>query len=281
MLITFTTTENQKNNKETNMSTIDLGFCEQLLRNFYNLTNNQTIYIKKIDVIQDGMKAKKIQYNVYSNLSGKKLEKLNLTICENTKITINVPIKIFDNIDKLNTSSGYFRDICYVATSNYGTDISLQDRKNEYINGDNIICQEDCDFATYNSTTKKAKCECKVKESNSSFSDMIIDKNKLFENLKDIKNLINFNILICYKKLSSFNFIIYNVGCIIIAIIIIFHIIVIIIFYISQLKKINKRIKHLMFGIQNMSLIKGYLIKNNKKKIKKKNKKKWKKEKLY
>ena len=65
MLITFTTTENQKNNKETNMSTIDLGFCEKLLRNFYNLTNNQTIYIKKIDVIQDGMKAKKIQYNVY------------------------------------------------------------------------------------------------------------------------------------------------------------------------------------------------------------------------
>ena len=219
------------------MSTIDLGDCEDLLRIHYNLTDNQTIYMKKIDIIQDGMKAKKIEYNVYSKLSGNNLVKLNLSVCENSKISINIPYEINGNIDKYNTSSGYFNDICYTSTSNDGTDISLNDRKNEYIDGDNIICQEDCDFATYNSTTKKAKCECKAKDSNSSFADMIIDKNKLFENLKDIKNLINFNILICYKKLSSFNFIIYNVGCIIIAIIIIFHIIVIIIFYISQLKK--------------------------------------------
>ena len=270
LTITLTNIENQKNNIDSNMSTIDLGDCEDLLRIHYNLTDNQTIYMKKIDIIQDGMKAKKIEYNVYSKLSGNNLVKLNLSVCENSKISINIPYEINGNIDKYNTSSGYFNDICYTSTSNDGTDISLNDRKNEYIDGDNIICQEDCDFATYNSTTKKAKCECKAKDSNSSFADMIIDKNKLFENLKDIKNLINFNILICYKKLSSFNFIIYNVGCIIIAIIIIFHIIVIIIFYISQLKKINKRIKHLMFGIQNMSLIKGYLIKNNKKKLRKK-----------
>jgi len=29
------------------MSTIDLGDCEKLLRKHYNLTNNQTIYMKK------------------------------------------------------------------------------------------------------------------------------------------------------------------------------------------------------------------------------------------
>ena len=32
------------------MSTIDLGDCEYLLRINNNLTNNQTIYLKKIDV---------------------------------------------------------------------------------------------------------------------------------------------------------------------------------------------------------------------------------------
>ena len=118
------------------MSTIDLGDCEKLLRNHYNLTNNQTIYMKKIDIIQDGMKAKKVEYNVYSKLSGKNLEKLNLSICENTKISINIPIQISDNIDKFNTSSGYFNDICYSTTSDDGTDVSLKDRKNEYIEGD-------------------------------------------------------------------------------------------------------------------------------------------------
>ena len=179
ILITFTNTENQKNNIESNMSTIDLGNCEILLRKYYNLTNNQTIYLKKLDIIQDGLKAKKIEYNVYSKLSGKNLVKLNLTVCENSKISINIPYEINDNIDKFNTSSGYYNDICYSATTNDGTDISLSDRKNEYIEGDNIICQENCDFTTYNFTTKKAKCECFAKESNSSFADMIVNKAKL------------------------------------------------------------------------------------------------------
>ena len=64
ILITFTNTENQKNNIQSNMSTIDLGDCEILLRNYYNLTNNQTIYMKKLDITQDGTKAKKVEYNV-------------------------------------------------------------------------------------------------------------------------------------------------------------------------------------------------------------------------
>ena len=55
------------------MSTIDLGDCEELLRINYNLTN-KTIYLKKIDITQDGMKAKKVEYNVYSKLSGNNLE---------------------------------------------------------------------------------------------------------------------------------------------------------------------------------------------------------------
>ena len=150
MVITFTNTDNQKNNLENNMSTIDLGDCEELLRINYNLTN-KTIYLKKIDITQDGMTAKKVEYNLYSKISCNNLEKLNLTICEGTKISINIPIDINGNIDKLNISSRYFNDICYAATSDDGTDISLQDRKNEYIDGDNIICQDGCDFSSYNS----------------------------------------------------------------------------------------------------------------------------------
>ena len=248
--ITFTNTENQKNNIESNMSTIDLGDCERLLRNYYNLTNNETIYLKIIDITQDGTKAKKVEYNVYSKLTGKNLEKLNLTICENTKISINIPIEINGNIDKFNTSSGYFSDICYATTSDDGTDISLQDRKKEYIEGDNLICQDDCEFSAYNSEIKKAKCECFAKESNLSFADMSINKLNLFENLKDIRNLMNFKILICYKKLLlSFSRLWNNVGCLIIICIIVFHIIFIFVFYINQLNSIKKRIKSISFGI--------------------------------
>ena len=260
------------------MSTIDLGDCETSLRNYYNLTNNQTLYIKKLDIIQDGMKAKKVEYDIYSKLSDKNLSKLNLSICENTKIFINIPIEINGNVDKYNTSSGYFNDICYPTTSDDDTDISLQDRKNEYIASDNIICQDDCDFSAYDSKYKKAKCECYAKESDSSFADMKINKNKLFDNLKDIKNLINLNIMKCYKMLLSFNNIIYNVGSLIIICIIFFHIIFIFWFYINQLEIIKKRIKNIIFGIINISLIRKPEIKKNvikfskgKKRIKRRN----------
>ena len=66
------------------------------------------------------MKAKKVEYNVYSKIIGKNIIKLNLSICENTKIYINIPIEINGNIDKLNTSSGYFNNICYKTTSDHG-----------------------------------------------------------------------------------------------------------------------------------------------------------------
>ena len=76
---------------------------------------------------------------------------------------------------------------------------------------------------------------------------MEINKNKLFDNLKDIKNLINLNIMKCYIMLLLFNNIIYNVGSLIIICIIFFHIIFIFWFYINQLEIIKKRIKNILY----------------------------------
>ena len=74
------------------------------------------------------MKTEKIEYNVYAKLNGKDLIKLNLTACEQSKISLFIPIEINENIDKFNISSGYYNDICYTTTSEDGTDIVLKDR---------------------------------------------------------------------------------------------------------------------------------------------------------
>ena len=78
---TITTPSNQRNNKNNNMTRIDLGECETKLRNFYNIPDNEPIYMKKIDIIQDDMNTLKVEYDVYAKLSGIKLTKLNLSIC--------------------------------------------------------------------------------------------------------------------------------------------------------------------------------------------------------
>ena len=76
IITTLTTSENQKNNTNNNMTRIDLGECEILLRNYYNISINEKLYIKKIDVIQEGMKTLKVEYDVYAKLSKKKFNKI-------------------------------------------------------------------------------------------------------------------------------------------------------------------------------------------------------------
>ena len=240
MIITLTTTKIQNdyinNISYINLTLIDFAGCEKLLRAHYKIPD-EILYIKKIDIIQEGMKTPKIEYDVYSKLSGKNLEKLDLSICENTRIYLSLPITITENIDKLNISSRYYKDICYSATSDYGTDIILEDRKVEYIDGNKSICQEDCDFSEYDYTNQRANRSCKVKKSSSSFAFMNINKKKLLESFIHIEKLTNINKLKCYKELFSIKGIISNIGCYISLAFELFHIISIFNFYTYSKKK--------------------------------------------
>ena len=245
----FSTITNQKNNIYNNMTTIDLLYCENLLRNYYNLSINETLYMKIIDIAQENTKASKIEYDIYCKLFNSKLIKLNLTACSNSKISIFIPFELNDNIDKYNITSGYYNDICYTTTSRDGTDITLKDRQKNYIDEDKIICQENCEFSKYNSEYFKAECSCNVKESSQSIADMIIDKKKLCENFKNIKNFANFHFLVCYKKLFNKKNIINNIGSYILIFVIIFHILVIVIFRLNQYSLIYTKLKDITLCI--------------------------------
>ena len=132
-----------------------------------------------MDVKEEGMKIPKIEYEVYYPLFGDDLIKLNLTICKNTKIDISIPVAITDDLDKYNTSSDYFNDICSQTTSEDGTDISLSDRKKNFVDNNMSLCEEDCNLAEYNYTTQKAKCSCLIKLSLPVIKDIKFDKDKL------------------------------------------------------------------------------------------------------
>ena len=248
ILWTFTTVDYQKSNINSNMTIVDMENCEDLLKNEYNIS---ALYMKKLDIVQEGMKTVKVEYDIYGNLSGTKLTKLNLTACENNKISIYIPYAINENVDEYNSSSGYYNDVCYTTTSKYGTDITLKDRQKNYIEEDKVICQEDCDFAKYNNEYSKAKCSCNVKKSSESIKDMAIDKAKIvYDNFKDVKNLINYKFLICYKILLKKESIIKNIGSYLLAAVMLFHIIAIFIFCIKQFSLIKKKIKDIISGIK-------------------------------
>jgi len=222
------------------MTNIDLGDCEILLREYYNILDNEPLYMKKIDIIQDGMKTLKVEYDVYAKLFGNKLINLNLTVCENSKITISIPYKKTEELYKLNSSSAYYNDICYTTISEDGTDIIMKDRQNDYINKDRIVCQEDCYFTEYDYDKSKAICSCCVKKCSKYFAGMYINKAKILDNFKHINNLINYKFLVCYKKLFNIEGIINNIGSYIIFSNIIFHIITIFIYSLKQFSSIMK-----------------------------------------
>ena len=241
MKIFITTSENQNKNIDNNISTINLGECEKKLRKYYNISKNNKLYMKKIDVIQIGFQIDKIEFDIYAKLNGTNLEILDKSLCKTTKISIYIPIQITENIDKLNMSSGYFNDLCYISQTNFGTDISLNDRKNEFIDNNKMVCQDECDLSEYN--TKKVSCLCNIQETHFSFSDMKINKTKLKENFINIKNIANINLLKCYKILFTIQGLLYNMGSYIILPIIIINIICIIIYITKESKKISEKIE--------------------------------------
>ena len=257
MIITLTTTDNQKSkNKNDTSSKVDIGPCEDILRSVYNISDDKKLYMKKIDVIQEGMKIPKIEYDIYCKLNGTNLIKLDKSFCNNVKAEISVHVILTEDIDKYNTSSDYYKDICYISTSDSGTDIILKDRKNEYINNNKAVCQDGCDFSKYDYEELKAICSCDIKESISSFEFMNIDKKKFFENFIDIKNIANINILKCYKVLFSKKGIKGNIGSLIVILIILFHFFFIGILYNKNLSIIKNKIKDIIFGITNWKLVK-------------------------
>ena len=62
---------------------------------------------------------------------------------------------------------------------------------------------------------------------------MSIDKNKLLDNFKNIKNIVNFEFLKCYNKLLCKEGIYKNFGFYILLAIILFHLIAILVFIIK------------------------------------------------
>ena len=258
MTITFTSIENEKNkinSDNINSTTIDFGECENLLRKDYNITSNETLYLKKINLIQKGMKTSKVGYDVYCKLFGENLIKLNLSSCEKSKISIFIPIEITESIDKFNSSSGFYNDICYTTTSEDGTDIILKDRKKDFFDKNLSVCQEECQFSKYDKINNKAECICNIKESTTFIDDLTFNKENLLKNFKDIKNILNFNFLVCYKNLFNKNGIINNIGCYIMLFIILINIISIFIVYKNQFPLIKKKIKEIIYNTNEYKII--------------------------
>ena len=142
----LTNTENQRLGENKNITCINLGSCENKLKKFYNISYNNSLYITKVILKEEGMKIPKIEYEVYYPLYDNELIQLNLTICKDTRIDISILVHIDKNLDRYNSSSDYYNNICSKTNSDFGTDISLTNRKKLFIENNMTSCEESCNL---------------------------------------------------------------------------------------------------------------------------------------
>ena len=224
----ITSTYNQNNNQYQNLSIIELGQCEDVLRSHYNLTHNETILLFKIEKKVDGFLIPIIEYEVY-NIDIK--QKLDLNLCNQTTIKIFHPVSIDENnLFKYNSSDDYYNDFCFPFTTGNDTDITLDDRQSEFIDNNLSLCESNCEYGGYSSETKKAECECKIKKEMATITKIDINEMTLLNSFKDISQKLNLKVMKCYKILFSFDGFIKNYGSYIMLIIIVIEIYILIYF---------------------------------------------------
>ena len=257
----ITSSYNQNNKLYKNMSTILLGLCEKNLKNHYGIDENKTLIIFKIDIFEQGLLIPIIEYEIYNPDN---LEKLDLSYCEDNKIEIFIPVSINENnLFKYNSSDKYYNDICNTYTTEFGTDIIIKDRQNEYIDNNMSLCESNCEYIDYNTYTKKVLCKCKSKNNLESISKIKNTKDKLLKNFVELKNAINLNIMKCYKILFSKKGLINNIGSYIMLSIILIYIISLFLFIFKGYNIINNIIQNLVKTKEKNMYIKRNSIKKN------------------
>jgi len=219
---------NGESGNEYNLSMIDLGKCEELLREEYGISNETELIILKFEKISSKASEKNVQYEIYNPVNK---TQLNLSICETTTIDLYIPIKLSEETQNLyndlsaqgydlfNENDSFYQDVCTTYKSENGTDVLLSDRQSDFYNSNDTTCQANCHYSDYLSDSQYLKCECGVTEQDidteepEKFTGTVI-----FTSFYNVLKYSNIGVLKCYKLVFTMNSLTNNYGSIIIII---------------------------------------------------------------
>ena len=156
----ITSSYNQNLNLNNDLANVQIGECETILRNHYNMSENDSLIMLKIDLHEQGLLIPTVSYEIY-DLKSK--QKLNLSLCDEAKIKVLFPTNIdSSNLDMYDPNSKFYNDICYSYSIN-GVDMTTNDRKSDFINKNLSLCEANCEYEGYNSSLNKSECDWEIK----------------------------------------------------------------------------------------------------------------------
>ena len=175
-----------------------MGDCEKILKEHYK---TDELIIFKIDVKEEGLSIPTVTYQIYDL---KTKQQLDTSLCSNSTLKVYLPTYGVDenHLEKYDPSSSFYNDICHSYSEN-GLDITNNDRKVDFTNKNLSLCGYNCEYEGYNITTKASECNCEYKNSLSTISEIIDNKDKLMKKFIDIKSSMNIKLLKCSRDLFS------------------------------------------------------------------------------
>ena len=254
---------------EKGISAIDLGNCTNVIKEYYNMSQNESFYVLNIESKKNESEkaedktdnsfnlGKQVQIDVYDK-SGNKLD---LSIC---KQDIKIMSYIGDaeeldiesakslseqGIDVFNANDDFFNDICHDYSNTDGKDIIINDRRNDiYQNA--TFCQKGCSYSGINYELMAANCICNSStlQSNSNKNNTNNENNNDEETVtfkaltkSIIENLFDFNIDVvkCYNLVFNKKIFYNNVGFYCMIFLFILQIIFLIVYLIKRLKPLK------------------------------------------
>ena len=244
------------------VSKIDLGECENILKDHYYISRNDSLIIIIFEKLTNISTERSLQYEVYEPYNK---TKLNLSLCDNVTIITYVPVILSEKLQNLynelqelgydlfDINGAFYQDICTPYTSPEGTDVLLTDRINYYYNNNETLCQSNCKFSDYLMESQYLKCVCDT--SNSEIDNKQIKKFKpkaIYESFYDTLKFSNYKVLLCYKLAFHVNSLTVNIGSIIAIIYFCIHLSFSVIYY-------NKGIRPLKLDIAKVIIKKPKL----------------------
>ena len=239
----ITTLNHQSGNN--NLSSIDFKECEKLLRQQYPIIkDDEELIIYKIEHKIEGYNIPIIEYVLFTQNGN---IKLNLNVCDNLTVQYDIPVSINANEEyKYDPSSDYYNDKCAKYSSDGNYDLTIYDKKNEYNKNNMSLCESNCVYKGYNSTTSKAICDCHIKN-NITYSYNDIDTNNLLNHMENEKSFSNIGITQCLNVFGDPNQIKSNSGFYSLLIILAIFVLIFILFCIKGKDLFKQKIDNVIY----------------------------------
>ena len=236
-----------------NLTFVDLGDCNNKLKQAYNLPSDTKLFVLGIDTpsLIKSSSINNFNFEIYLS-NGTQIK--NLSVCENSKISMSSKIKEPENIkldkaiefsslgyDIYNKTNIFYTDACSPAAEN-GNDITLNDRMKYYYPSNISICNEGCDYIDVDYETERFICECNAynNEINNEEEEINEQKEEYEQSYLDyFLSLINYKIITCNNLFFEFSSFYYNAGFYISFSTLLICILLMMIFWIFGIRKIK------------------------------------------